>query len=78
MRILKNVVHSCIVGTQRTFILMHTVCIVKNNYLHHCKCSELTLLLTNIYETLHGKVKLIYFHLENDCLELLLIVIPQR
>ena len=42
------------------------------------KCSELTFMLTNSYETLHGKVKLIYFHIENDCLELILIVIPQR
>ena len=41
------------------------------------KCSELTFLLTKSYETLHGEVKLIYFHLENECLEFLLTVIPQ-
>ena len=36
IRILRKRVHSCIVGTHCTFILMRTVRIVKINYLHHC------------------------------------------
>ena len=57
IRILRKRVHSCIVGTQCAFILMRTVRIVKNNYLHHwytlwsCQnvCDALSYLLDNIY-----------------------------
>ena len=80
IRILRKRVHSCIVGTQCAFILMRTVRIVKNNYLHHwsrkiiCAYAASKSVLT--ISTLIRQLFYIYLNQNKLTMHFVLIIVP--